>query len=76
MFFRTTSTFRIHRPFTMEALRLAIAQPFDYLKAREYSAAIQGPTLWITLLYVVSVFGTKTYMKDRKPLDVSLIVLF
>ncbi|CAD5213130.1 unnamed protein product [Bursaphelenchus okinawaensis] len=53
----------------MEGIRIFFQRPFDYQYAREYSGAIMTPTLWVTAAYVTLVFGTKAYMKDKKPFD-------
>ena len=53
-------------------LSVSVNQPFDYAAARDYTASVQGPAIWITAAYVVVIFGIQFYMRDRKPLQLTL----
>ncbi|KAL3095808.1 hypothetical protein niasHS_005567 [Heterodera schachtii] len=66
----STSAAELSTPNTF--LGVSLASPFDYAAAREYTAYTQGPAIWITTAYVVTIFGIQWYMKDRKPMQLTL----
>jgi len=50
-------------------LEMMTKSPFDYEAAKGYVEQITWPSFWISMVYIVVIFGIKWYMKDRKPLN-------
>ncbi|CAD6198130.1 unnamed protein product [Caenorhabditis auriculariae] len=42
---------------------------FEYGKAKEYARSLEGFSAKLAVVYMVTVFGIKYYMRNRKPLD-------
>ncbi|KAL7072758.1 hypothetical protein ACQ4LE_007769 [Meloidogyne hapla] len=53
-------------------LSVSLSQPFDLDAAKVYTKSVQWAGIWVATLYVVVIFGIQWFMKDRKPLQISL----
>ncbi|KAF7634757.1 Elongation of very long chain fatty acids protein [Meloidogyne graminicola] len=53
-------------------LSVSLSQPFDFEGAKLYTQSVQWAGIWVASLYVVAIFGIQWFMKDRKPLQITL----
>jgi len=53
-------------------LQVSLDQPFTYEKGIRYSESVQSFAFWLSMLYVVLIFGIKAYMTNKKPLSIKL----
>ncbi|CAK5028847.1 unnamed protein product [Meloidogyne enterolobii] len=53
-------------------LSVSLSQPFDFQAAKVYTESVQWAGIWVATLYVIAIFGIQWFMKERKPLQISL----
>ncbi|KAI6184365.1 Elongation of very long chain fatty acids protein [Aphelenchoides bicaudatus] len=53
-------------------LQVSLEKPFTYEKGIKYSESVQYGAFWLSMVYVVIIFGIKFIMRDRKPLNIKL----
>jgi hypothetical protein len=50
---------------------ISTKKPFTYEAGIKYSESVQWFAFWLSMIYVVVIFGIKAYMTNRKPYSVS-----
>lgn len=56
-------------------LNVTFTKPFNYAAAKHYMSDMQMTAFWISMGYIVVIFGIKKAMENRKPFDNSGIKL-
>lgn len=53
-------------------LQVSLESPFTYEKGIRYSESVQWGAFWLSMIYVVVIFGIKALMTNRKPFNIKL----